>query len=67
MAFWKRQRQHLTGLVHHSDTGVQYTAIRYTERLEEIGAMRSMSRGDYYDNALAEAVNGLYKAQVLHR
>ena len=50
------------------DRGVQYTAIRYTERLEEIGAMRSIgSRGDSYDNALAEAVNGLYKAEVIHR
>jgi len=68
MAIWKRRRQDLTGLVHHSDRGVQYTAIRYTERLEEIGAMRSVgSRGDSYDNALAEAVNGLYKAEVIHR
>ena len=58
----------LTGLVHHSDRGVQYTAIRYTDRLEEIGAIRSIgSRGDSYDNALAEAVNGLYKAEVIHR
>jgi len=46
----------------------QYTAIRYTDRLEEIGAIRSVgSRGDSYDNALAEAVNGLYKAEVIHR
>ena len=68
MAIWKRRRQDLTGLVHHSDRGVQYTAIRYTERLEEIGAMRSVgSRGDSYDNALAESVNGLYKAEVIHR
>jgi putative transposase len=68
MAIWKRRRQDLTGLVHHSDRGVQYTAIRYTDRLEEIGAMRSVgSRGDSYDNALAEAVNGLYKAEVIHR
>jgi putative transposase len=68
MAIWSRRRQHLAGLVHHSDRGVQYTAIRYTERLEEIGAMRSVgSRGDSYDNALAEAMNGLYKAEVIHR
>ncbi len=68
MAIWSRRRQDLTGVVHHSDRGVQYLAIRYTERLEEIGAMRSVgSRGDSYDNALAEAVNGLYKAEVIHR
>jgi putative transposase len=68
MAIWRRQRHDLTGLVHHSDRGSQYTAIRYTDRLEEIGAMRSVgSRGDSYDNALAENVNGLYKAEVIHR
>jgi putative transposase len=68
MAIWRRRRHDLTGLVHHSDRGSQYTAIRYTERLEEIGAMRSVgSRGDSYDNALAENVNGLYKAEVIHR
>ncbi len=68
MAIWRRRRQDLTGLVHHSDRGVQYTAIRYTDRLGEIGAMRSVgSRGDSYDNALAEAVNGLYKAEAIHR
>jgi putative transposase len=68
MAIWRRRRHDLTGLVHHSDRGSQYTAIRYTERLEQIGAMRSVgSRGDSYDNALAEAVNGLYKAEVIHR
>lgn len=68
MAIWNRRRKDLTGLVHHSDRGVQYTAIRYTDRLEEIGAMRSVgSRGDSYDNAMAEAVNGLYKAEVIHR
>jgi len=68
MAIWWRRRADLTGLVHHSDRGAQYTAIRYTDRLEEIGAMRSVgSRGDSYDNALAETVNGLYKAEVIHR
>ena len=68
MAIWRRRRHDLTGLVHHSDRGIQYTAIRYTDRLEEIGAMRSVgSRGDSYDNALAEAVNGLYKAEIIHR
>jgi putative transposase len=68
MAIFRRRRDDLSGLVHHSDRGVQYTAIRYTERLEEVGAVRSVgSRGDSYDNALAEAVNGLYKAELIHR
>jgi putative transposase len=68
MAIWRRRRHDLAGLVHHSDRGSQYTAIRYTERLEQLGAMRSVgSRGDSYDNALAENVNGLYKAEVIHR
>ena len=68
MAIWRRQRQDLTGLIHHSDRGVQYLSIRYTERLAEAGAMCSVgSRGDSYDNALAESVNGLYKAEVIHR
>ena len=50
MAIWRRRRHDLTGLVHHSDRGIQYTAIRYTDRLEEIGATRSVgSRGDSYD------------------
>jgi putative transposase len=68
MAIWRRRRTDLTGLVHHSDRGSQYLAIRYTDRLDAIGALRSIgSRGDSYDNALAEAVNGLYKAEVIHR
>lgn len=68
MAIWRRQRPDLTGLVHHSDRGVQYLSIRYTERLAEAGAVGSVgSRGDSYDNALAEAVNGLYKAEVIHQ
>jgi putative transposase len=68
MAIWRRQRQDLSSLIHHSDRGVQYLSIRYTERLEEAGAMRSVgSRGDSYDNALAEAVNGLYKAEVIRK
>jgi putative transposase len=58
----------LSGLVHHSDRGVQYLAIRYTERLTEAGVVNSVgSRGDSYDNALAETVNGLYKAELVHR
>ena len=68
MAIWRRQRQDLTGLIHHSDRGVQYLSIRYTERLEDAGAVRSVgSRGDSYDNALAEAVNGLYKAELIRK
>ena len=68
MAIWRRQRDDLTGLIHHSDRGVQYLAIRYTERLAEAGAVGSVgSRGDSYDNALAEAVNGLYKAEVIRK
>ncbi len=68
MAIWRRQRQDLTGLVHHSDRGGQYLSIRYTERLAEAGAVRSVgSRGDSYDNALAESVNGLYKVELIHR
>jgi len=68
MAIWRRQRQDLNGLVHHSDRGVQYLSIRYTERLLDAGAVASVgSRGDSYDNALAEAVNGLYKAEVIRK
>jgi putative transposase len=68
MAIWRRRRQDLSGLIHHSDRGGQYLSIRYTERLAEAGAVRSVgSRGDSYDNALAESVNGLYKAEVIHR
>ncbi len=56
------------GLVHHSDRGVQYVSIKYTERLAEAGLVPSVgSVGDSYDNALAETVNGLYKAEVIHR
>ncbi len=56
------------GLVHHSDHGVQYVSVRYTDRLKEAGIERSVgSVGDSYDNALAETINGLYKAEVIHR
>jgi putative transposase len=55
-------------LVHHSDRGSQYVSIRYTERLAEAGVAPSVgSVGDSYDNALAETINGLYKAEVIHR
>jgi putative transposase len=58
----------LPDLVHHSDRGVQYLAIRYSERLAEAGAVTSVgSRGDSYDNALAETVNGLFKTELIHR
>jgi len=66
MALWRRRGQRLDGLVHHSDRGVQYVAIRYTARLAEAGAVASVgSRGDSYDNALAESFNGLYKAELI--
>ncbi|CDI01107.1 transposase (fragment) [Candidatus Competibacter denitrificans Run_A_D11] len=56
------------GLIHHSDRGVQYVSIRYTERLAEAGIEPSVgSVGDSYDNALAETINGLYKTEVIHR
>jgi putative transposase len=56
------------GLVHHSDRGVQYVSIKYTERLSEAGIEPSVgSVGDSYDNALAETINGLFKAEVIHR
>lgn len=60
-------RRDTEGLIHHSDRGVQYLSIRYTERLREAGIESSVgSVGDSYDNALAETVNGLYKAEVIH-
>src|SRR6056297_18359 len=62
------QRQPGSGLVHHSDRGSQYLSIRYTERLGEAGIEPSVgSVGDSYDNALAETINGLFKAEVIHR
>jgi putative transposase len=55
-------------LIHHSDRGSQYVSIRYTERLAEVGIEPSLgSKGDSYDNALAETINGLYKAELIHR
>jgi putative transposase len=68
MAIWSRGKTDLKGLVHHSDRGVQYLAIRYTERLADAGAVRSVgSRGDSYDNALAESVIGLYKTELIRK
>jgi transposase InsO family protein len=67
-ALHARRPAHKTGLVHHSDRGSQYVSIRYTERLAEAGIEPSVgSVGDSYDNALAETINGLYKAEVIHR
>lgn len=61
-------RQPADSLIHHSDRGSQYVSIRYTERLAEAGIEPSVgSVGDSYDNALAETINGLYKAEVVHR
>lgn len=55
-------------LIHHSDRGSQYVSIRYTERLTESSIEQSVgSRGDNYDNALAETINGLYQAEIIHR
>lgn len=68
MAIWARGTGDLGGLVHHSDRGVQYLAIRYTERLADAGAVRSVgSRGDSYDNALAESVIGLFKTELIKK
>jgi transposase InsO family protein len=62
------QRSDLDGLVHHSDRGVQYLSMRYTQRLADAGVAPSVgSRGDSYDNALAESVIGLYKTELIRR
>ena len=66
MALWARGVRRATGLIHHSDRGVQYLAVRYSERLAEAGGAASVgSRGDSYDNALAESFHGLYKAELI--
>ena len=67
-ALHDRRPTHSGGLIHHSDRGSQYVSIKYTERLAEVGIEPSVgSVGDSYDNALAETINGLYKAEVIHR
>lgn len=67
-ALYARQPERDDALIHHSDRGSQYVSIRYTERLAEAGIEPSVgSRGDSYDNALAETINGLYKAELVHR
>ena len=68
MALWVRDRagEDITGVIQHSDAGAQYTAIRYAERLADVGAIASIgSVGDSYDNALAESVVGLYKTECV--
>ena len=66
-ALYERQPA-ANALIHHSDRGSQYLSIRYSERLSEAGIQPSVgSRGDSYDNALAETINGLYKAELIHR
>ena len=67
-ALHARQPERDGALIHHSDRGSQYVSIRYSERLAEAGIEPSVgSRGDSYDNALAETINGLYKAELIHR
>jgi len=66
MGIWARRD--LDGLVHHSDRGSQYLPIPYTERLGEAGAVNSVgSKGDSFDNALAETIIGLYKTELIRR
>jgi putative transposase len=67
-ALYARRPERDGALIHHSDRGSQYVSIRYSERLAEAGIEPSVgSRGDSYDNALAETINGLYKAELIHR
>ena len=67
-ALYARQPERDATLIHHSDRGAHYVSIRYTERLAEAGIEPSVgSKGDSYDNALAETINGLYKAELIHR
>ena len=66
MGIWRREDRIGGRLIHHSDRGVQYTSICYTDRLDEVGAVRSVgSRGDSYDNAAAESLNSLYKRELI--
>lgn len=67
-ALYDRRPEKNRSLIHHSDRGVQYVSVRYTDRLADAGLESSVgSVGDAYDNALAETINGLYKAEVIHR
>lgn len=68
MALWIRDRagEDVTGVIQHSDAGAQYTVLRYSERLADVGAIASIGTvGDSYDNALAETVVGLYKTECV--
>ena len=68
MGIWTREHagHDVSGLTHHSDCGVQHVAVRYAQRLAEAGAVASVgSTGDSYDNALAEAFNSLFKAELV--
>ena len=70
MAMWNRRRagRNLGGLIHHSDRGVQYLSIRYADRLADNEIVASVgSKGDSYDNAMAESFNGLYKWELIYR
>jgi transposase InsO family protein len=71
MALWQRRcegRPQAGGLIHHSDNGCQYTSFRYVTRLADVGVMASVgSVADSYDNAMAEALNGTFKAELIHR
>ncbi|MDK0524917.1 integrase core domain-containing protein [Streptomyces sp. ML-6] len=66
MALWRRRTKKDSGLIHHNDRGPQYVSIRYTGRLSDIGASASAgSVADSYDNAMAEALNGTFKAELI--
>lgn len=66
MALWRRRIKKDSGLVHHSDRGSQYVPIRYSDRLADIGASASVgSVADSYDNAMTEALNGTFKAELI--
>ncbi len=70
MGLWTRRREgrDTEGLIHHSDKGAQYLAVRYTQRLADVGVVASVgSTGDSYDNALAEAFNSLFKAELVRK
>jgi transposase InsO family protein len=68
MALWQRKARHGDGLIHHSDRGCQYLSIRYGQRLAEVGVTASVgSVADSYDNAMAEALNGTFKAELIDR
>jgi transposase InsO family protein len=68
MALWQRKIRHADGLIHHSDRGSQYLSIRYGQRLAQVGVTASVgSVADSYDNAMAEALNGTFKAELIDR